>query len=95
MNGNTSRALKRKKRMSEAIVKIVIANKVLNDQDTELVEIRETLNINRQNFNFYLNDDQFLLNELKRYGIQEYTGKKKRYFSIDEDKLQKILKKGR
>ncbi len=91
MNSKTFRALNRKKQLSDAVVKLVVANKLLNKRDTEFVEIRETLKLSRQNFNYYLNDMDFM-NQIKSHGIKDYKGIYKRYFYIPEDVLKRKIK---
>ncbi|PLR94839.1 hypothetical protein [Bacillus sp. T33-2] len=87
MNKHTENAIKRKRKMAKLVAQIVIANKLLLNQDTESTEIRHALGMSYQNFNFYLRDP-FLINELRYYGIQVKKGKYRNYFFIQESELK-------
>ncbi|MGM0874473.1 MAG: hypothetical protein ACQEWV_06645 [Bacillota bacterium] len=78
----------------ETILGMIISNKLKYGNDTKATEIRKRLDLTKQAFYYLLNKSERFQELLKDQGIEYETFNNTVYFSIDESKFQKILKKG-
>lgn len=79
MHPRTAWAEKKNQEIAKRAIQLVLFNKVFRNRDTTSVEIQKEVNLSKQNFYSYMNNELFL-KELERHGIEFRKEKTFTYF---------------